>query len=63
MICTNNTLAFFSIKLFALIMQDTQIAGKLIQVCRYPVTIYKNKSARSDLKELMERAVSASWGK
>ena len=44
-------------------MQDTQIAGKLIQVCRYPVTIYKNKSARSDLKELMERAVSASWGK
>jgi len=29
----------------------------------YPVTIYKNKGATSDLKELMECAVSASWGK
>ena len=41
---------------FALIMQGTQIAGRLIRVC----TVYKNRGATSDLKELMECAVSAS---
>ena len=29
----------------------------------YPVTVYKNRGATSDLKELMECAVSASRGK
>ena len=29
----------------------------------YPVTVYKNRGATSDLKELMECAVSALWGK
>ena len=43
----------------ALIMQGTQIAGKLIRVC----TQLQNEGATSDLKELMECAVSASWGK
>ena len=40
-------------------MQGTQIAGKLIRVC----TQLQNEGATSDLKELMECAVSASWGK
>ena len=53
-----NLQLFFFYKIFVLIMQDTQIAGKLIQVCTQ-----FNKGATSDLKELMECAVSASWGK
>ena len=31
-------------------MQGTQIAGRLIRVC----TVYKNRGATSDLKELIE---------
>ena len=59
-------LIFFLYKTFALIINIARIhkliAGKLNKGV-YPITIYKNKGVTSDLKELMECAVSALWGK